>query len=150
MGQSLNLYFQNQPIVQNITYIKIGSGEVQITDPQPLTEFAGASYNIGVLYPMSLDLLRTAVNNRTRERNYFRLLSQYLSEEISADDFDREIEENEDLYVLNCSRRPSRAQFEMACFLSNGLLGVDSPDDFFSLFSFSEEKTFKLLNDGKE
>ena len=148
MEQSLSLYFQNQQLNQSLLYIKVGAGEVEVSKGQPLTGFVGISSNFDFL-SMPVDLLRTAVNNRTRERNYFRLLSQYLSEELSADDFDKEIEQNEDKYVLCCDCEPTRAQFMMACYLSKGLLDVDSSDDFLSLFSFSEEKTFKLLTDGK-
>ena len=146
MEQSLSLYSQNQATAERKVIIKIASNEYQITKSETLTGFAGISSNIDFL-SMPFELLFTAVNNRTRERNYFQLLTKLLSEEISDDEFDKEIEENEDRYVLQSNQTPSRPQFEMACILAKRLMDINSPDDFLSLFSFSEEKTYKLLND---
>ena len=54
-----------------------------------VTAFAGVADNKAVSIITSMDrmsqLLLRAVNNRTRERNYFRLYSQLLDKEISDD-----------------------------------------------------------------
>lgn len=153
MAQVLNIFHENQPEVKNMFYIMTpGTQMIAISDPNK-TSFVGVSSNnefFERFNQLPITLLTEAVNNRTRERNYFRLLSRLLSQEISENDFEKEIEENENLYVLASTIEPSRTQVALAYELSKDILSVDTPDDFLSLFSFSEEKTYKLLNDGKQ
>lgn len=98
----------------------------------------------------SSELLLRAVNNRTRERNYFRLYCSLLEGNISDEEFDKEIEENENLYVIDANKTPTVSQLETAAALAPKILNVDSQDDFFDIFSFSELKTAKMLSDGRE
>ena len=46
-----------------------------------------------------IDIMTIAINNRTRERNYFKLYCQLLQNEISEADFNRMIDENPNEYV---------------------------------------------------
>lgn len=55
---------------------------------------------VGMNTAESIESLTRAVNNRTRERNYFRLYSEMLDGTISDEEFDRQIEDHEDLYVV--------------------------------------------------
>ena len=67
--------------------------------------FSGVSEGVSVInrmigtdYSVMLDLMTRAVNNRTRQRNYFQLQSSMLEGLISEDEFYKRIEENEDDY----------------------------------------------------
>lgn len=90
-------------------------------------------------------LLLTAVNNRTRERNYFQLYSRLLDNEITEDEFDAEIDDHPDLYVVDTSVVPTKYDLTEAGKLAKCILCVDTPDDFLSLFSFSEDEAVKHL-----
>ena len=52
------------------------------------------------------DLMTRAINNRTRERNYFKLYCDMLGGNITEDEFDREIEQNEDKYIIKQDCEP--------------------------------------------
>ena len=60
------------------------------------TAFVGVADNKAVNMVTSMDrmsqLLIRAVNNRTRERNYFKLCNQLLDKEITDEEFEKEIE----------------------------------------------------------
>ncbi len=97
------------------------------------------------------NLLIDAVNNRTRERNYYRLYSQLLENQISDDDFDREIDERPDEYVVPINKCPTESEFYQAIQLSDLIKDADTMGDIESLFSFKEEtvSTYcKRLTDG--
>lgn len=86
----------------------------------------------------------SAVNNRTRERNYYILYSRLADGEISDEDFDRLLDENPDNYVVNTFNSPSIEEFEEAWALSKQILNVDSVGDVEILFSFDENDTLKI------
>lgn len=50
------------------------------------------------------DLYIRAINNRTRERNYFKLYSSLLRGDISDEDFDEEIDKNENVRFIHVER----------------------------------------------
>lgn len=85
-----------------------------------------------------VELLIKAVNNRTRERNYYKKYIELLDEEITSEEFDKEIEENEDLYVISQNDDASREEIWQAIELSPRLMDVNDVDDMANLFSFSE------------
>lgn len=89
-------------------------------------------------FTKSLDLLAEAVNNRTRERNYFRKYAELLMGELSDEDFNREIEENEAMYVIQPHIDASLEDLNLAVYLAKkgGLMDIDSIDDIIDLFSF--------------
>lgn len=96
----------------------------------------------------ALDLLSDAVNNRTRERNYFKKYVELLMGDITEDDFAREIEGNESLYVAQPYREASKADLRLALDLvENGnLMDVDSIDDMADLFSFKYLSVKNVIN----
>lgn len=98
---------------------------------------------IDVLNGTREKLLVEAVNNRTRERNYYRLYSQLLENQISDDDFDREIDEHPDEYVVSTDKCPTESEFYQAMLLSEHLKGTDTIGDIESLFSFKESVVLK-------
>ena len=81
------------------------------------TVFAGAFKNhiaprvISMLEGTRERMLVDAVNNRTRERNYYQLYSRMLDNEISEEEFDRAIDENPDEYVISNDKVPSELEF---------------------------------------
>ena len=114
-----------------------------------VTAFTGVADNKAVSIITSMDrmsqLLLRAVNNRTRERNYFRLYSQLLDKEISDDEFDKEIEENEDDYVVSNNKEADIHDIELALSLSQYIKDVKDVDDMADLFSFNNNSIRKSL-----
>lgn len=114
------------------------------------TAFAGVAANKEMDFIMysaekALNLLVTAVNNRTRERNYFKKYSEFLDGEISESDFDNEIDSNEDDYVVPAGVDATVDDVKMALRIAPLLKGIHSTDDFTSLFSFTDKSVQKCL-----
>ena len=107
---------------------------------------------VGVDYAEMVELFTRAVNNRTRQRNYFRLQNELLEGLISEDDFYKEIEEKEDEYVVEEKETPSPKRLCHAMILSQGIKDVQNSEDLSTLFSFSSEATDselkKIVSDG--
>lgn len=99
------------------------------------------------LYDTKVELLIKAVNNRTRERNYFKKYIELLDDEISPEEFDKEIEENEDLYVVTQNDEVSKEEIWQALELSQRLMDVNDVDDMANLFSFSENSIRKSITE---
>ncbi|MDF9829345.1 hypothetical protein [Parabacteroides sp. PF5-6] len=99
----------------------------------------------GEKYKEALNMLITAVNNRTIERNYFKLYCDLLDGIISEGDFGKEIEENESEYVIDESEEPSVEKLKLAIALSDKLKNVDSVTDLSALFSFNPESLNSLV-----
>ena len=96
-------------------------------------------------FDQGIDLLIRAFNNRTRQYNFFKLYSDLLDGSISEDEYDRELDENEDKYVIPEPKETSPSDIEIAYYLSERMDGVDSTEDFTSLFSISDNSLSKLL-----
>ena len=92
------------------------------------------------------ELLIRAVNNRTRERNYFRKCVELLQGFISEEDFDKEITNNEDDYVIIEDQEADLNDMGLACFVSQKIKDVNDANDMLSLFSFSHESLNKCLD----
>lgn len=91
------------------------------------------------------ELLIKAVNNRTRERNYFKKLVELFQGEVTEEEFDKAIEENEDDYVITADVTPSREDLMLACEAAKQIKDVRDLDDFAALFSFNPESTIKEI-----
>ena len=91
------------------------------------------------------DLMIRAINNRTRERNYFKLYCDMLGGNITEDEFDREIEQNEDKYIIKQDCDASIEDIEVALEVSPSIMDVKSPDDMAEIFSFSEKSMQKSI-----
>lgn len=91
------------------------------------------------------ELLIRAVNNRTRERNYFRKYVELLEGEITEEDFDREIDENEDEYVVSTNMDASVDDIKIALALQPHLKDVNDVDDMADIFSFSDKSLRKSI-----
>ena len=106
------------------------------------TIFAGAFKNhiapkvISMLEGTRERMLVDAVNNRTRERNYYQLYTQLLENEISDEEFDRAIDENPDDYMISTEKILSALEFHEAIALSKYIKGIETTGDIESLFSF--------------
>lgn len=91
------------------------------------------------------DLMTRAINNRTRERNYFKLYCDMLGGNITEDEFDKEIEQNEDKYIIKQDCDASIEDIEVALEVSPSIMDVKSPDDMAEIFSFSEKSMQKSI-----
>ncbi len=117
-----------------------------------ITSFSGVSYknsifeilNGGVNKKICNFLIR-AINNRTIERNYFRLYSELLENVINEDEFNKEIEEHEDDYVIQNNISPSREDIMLVLNISRDIKDIQSSEDLSSLFSFNSIEVDKLL-----
>lgn len=99
----------------------------------------------GNLFPQVVEMLIDAVNNRTIERDYFRLYNSLLSGEISEEEFDKEIDSNPDKYVLDGHIVPTREHVALAVELSQRIKEVSNSEDLASLFSFNSCAVDKIL-----
>ena len=113
------------------------------------TAFVGVAENKALNMVTSIDrmsqLLIRAVNNRTRERNYFRLYNQLLEKEITEEEFDKEIDEKEDEYVVSNNEEADKNDIEIALALCSYLKDVKDVDDMADLFSFNDASIRKSL-----
>jgi hypothetical protein len=91
-----------------------------------------------------IDMLLDAVNNRTRERNYFQLYCNLLDGSITDQEFDETIAKNEDDYIVDESKTPSLHEASLALKLSRRIKNVDSINDVSSLFSFNPNSLEQL------
>lgn len=118
---------------------------VRVVPQATHTFFAGAFKNhiaprvISMLEGTRERMLVDAVNNRTRERNYYQLYSRLLENEISEEEFDNEIDENPDDYVISTDKVPSEIEFHEAIALSDHIKGIETTGDIESLFSLNGE-----------
>lgn len=94
-------------------------------------------------------LLLKAVNNRTIERDYFKLYCELLDSSITEDEFDKIIQSNENEYIISELDKPSTKQLKIALRLADKIKGVNSINDFTSLFSFEYKELSKLLDNSK-
>ena len=95
-------------------------------------------------------MLIDAINNRTRERNYYQLYSRLLENEITEEEFDREIDNNSDDYVISTNKVPSEQEFHDAMIFADHIKGLETTGDIETLFSFRSKEfndyCSKLLN----
>ena len=114
------------------------------------TAFVGVADNKSINIVTSVNrmsqLLIRAVNNRTRERNYFRLYSQLLEGEITDEDFDKEIDDNENEYVVANNETADKTDIEIALSVSPQLMDVKDVDDMTDIFSFDSRSIRKSIS----
>lgn len=131
------------------TVLKKGNGVVISVSNEQVTTFAGVVRNevffVDGLINNMKELLITAVNNRTRERNYFKKYVEMLEGTISEEDFDKTIEDHEEDYVISEDREPSFEDIQCAIEVAPSLKDVDSVEDLASLFSFKPYSMQKCL-----
>ena len=141
---------RSERIGVNISLVKMQDGAffaVQQENNENVI-FAGTSQGasvinrmIGVDYYEMIELFTRAVNNRTRQRNYFRLQNSLLEGRITEEEFFKTIEKNEDDYVVEEVEEPTKERLLHAIYLSHGIKDVRNSEDFSTLFSFSSGTT---------
>lgn len=97
-----------------------------------------------------IDTLVQAINNRTKERNYFRLLSKLYSGETTEDEFESTINDNEGEFVVKMDKKPSMEELQVAFSASKDIMDVETTDDLCSLFSFSPYEFQKVIPTAKQ
>ncbi|MBQ7869228.1 MAG: hypothetical protein IJ355_02690 [Prevotella sp.] len=131
------------------TVLKKGNGIVVSVSNERVTTFAGVVRNevffVDGINGNIKELLVTAVNNRTRERNYFKKYVELLEGTISDDEFDKAIEDNEDDYVISEDKEPTLEDVQCVLEMAPELKDVDSVEDLASLFSFKPNSMQKCL-----
>lgn len=91
------------------------------------------------------DLLIRAINNRTRERNYFKLLSSLLENEITEEEFDQEIDQNEDEYVVSTDQKVDLNSLKFILSNYKRIKDVNDMDDLSALFSLDLEYVNNII-----
>lgn len=126
--------------------------ELNVIRTEVETEFSGKVKNDILMelfssqVPVSiLNLAITAINNRTRERNFARLTGQLSMGIISEEEFDKEIKDNAEKYVVKCNIKPSPIEISNALKLSKEIIDVDDTNDFSVLYSFDESQINSVL-----
>lgn len=99
----------------------------------------------GDTYRRFRELAITAINNRTRERNFARLNEMLSLGEISDETYDKIIDDNEDDYVVKCDIKPTEQDLKMVSTLLPDLKDVVDTDDLAVLFSFDESEVRKFI-----
>ena len=92
-----------------------------------------------------IDIMAIAINNRTRERNYFKLYSSLLENKISDEEFDRLIDENPDMYVQEDYRDFSPLEIAIARKASEKIMDIEDLSDMAALFSISDRSIHKYI-----
>ena len=92
-----------------------------------------------------LNLCFRAIDNRTIERNYFRLYSEMLEGDMSESEFYSQIQKNEDNYVILNDIVPSDEDLRIALYIASKVKDVMNSEDLSSLFSFNSEAVDKQL-----
>ena len=90
------------------------------------------------------DMLIRAINNRTRERNYANICLRLAEGEITEEEFENEIMNNEDRYVISFEDETPEESVMIASLLTKDILDVDTEDDFKELFSINSESMLNL------
>lgn len=70
---------------------------------------------------------------------FFMLYAMLLNDEITQEEFDAEIEKHQDKYVILIGKRRSQNEIKIALRLKERMKGIDSMDDFQSMFSINNE-----------
>lgn len=96
----------------------------------------------------AIDLLLKAVDNRTKERDYFRLYCDLLDKSITDEQFDTIINTQTDEYVVKEDIEPDLRRLQVALELSKRIRNTNSVEDLASLFSFDSSKIKSLVNNG--
>lgn len=91
-------------------------------------------------------ILVDAINNRTRERNYFKLYCEMLDGIITEEDFDNEIDNHEEKYMISQDKDATIEDIEIALEVSPLLMDVKDSNDMAELFSFSEKSMLKSIS----
>lgn len=93
-----------------------------------------------------INLLFTAVNNRTIERNFFKKYCDMLDGTISENDFEEYIQNDEKEYIVDESITPDLETVELALCLIKKIKNVDTVNDLSSLFSFNPDALDNLIH----
>ncbi|MDE5875287.1 MAG: hypothetical protein K2H15_06530 [Muribaculaceae bacterium] len=153
MAERVKVLFSSDP---NIEILKIEENGLKVIAAQDNTKttFMGVASNNTFLnaFPNNaiVDLLIKGFNNRTRERNYYRLYSSLLEGKISEEEFDNEIDDNPGEYVIPMDSTPSPMVTLEALKLSKYLMDIQSSSDFEAAFSFKEGQTEVFFNSFKK
>lgn len=101
----------------------------------------------GRYYEKVLELLYTAINNRTIERDYFRMYCDLLDGTINEEEFSDIIEKRENDFIVDETGEPDIETVSIALELAKRIRGVETINDLSSLFSFNPDKLELLANE---
>lgn len=104
-----------------------------------------SSWIMGDIPQRVIELAARAINNRTRERNFYRLGEQLALGEISEEEYDSTLDEHEDEYVIKCDVKPTEMDMKVAAHLAPKIMDVEDTDDLAVLFSFDESEIKNFL-----
>jgi len=151
--QEVNKTFSGNEIDTVTSYYMNGTTVYTLKHPENDTIFiAGVSEGdsfinqiTGRSFENIYNLLIKAVNNRTVERDYFRLYSEFISGVLSEKDFEKELNEHEDNYVIQNNIIPTKDDVRFALNIAKDIKDVETSEDLSSLFSFNSIEIEKLL-----
>ena len=106
------------------------------TEIQTVTKKA-ATLSFPAISDVERTMLVRAINNRTRERNYANICLQLAEGQITEEEFENEIMNNENKYVISFADKTSPEEIQIAAQLAAGVLDIETEEDFRELFSIS-------------
>jgi len=92
------------------------------------------------------NLLVTAINNRTRELNYFKKYVELLQHRITDEEFDQLMEQHSDDFSPEQGKPADINTIRYARYLSDKLIDVNDVNDMADLFSISMDSIQPLLD----
>lgn len=129
---------------QQTKYIAVANNGT-VTFQGETKESTFGDFMTGVISNKFIKMAVTAIKNRTRERNFARLSEQLALGEITEAEYEEELENNEDRYVIQCNQKPSSYELKSALLIANELDDVKDTDDLSVLFSFDETEIQNYL-----
>lgn len=155
--------FTDKPVISSLTKVTSEFSEMNVVEMQDkgitsisfeghikhkcANDFVG-SFDLNI--KLERDYLFTAVKNLRRQTNFLQLNLLLESNQISEDEYDQEIDNNENKYVIPyIAVKPSTNDFKVLCELISKLddkdLSIDDVADIFSLdLSYYEQEALKI------
>lgn len=100
-------------------------------------------------YPIVIDLLIRYCKNQERQMNFWLLYKELELNKFSEEEFDKEIGENEEKYVIPAGRKISYDELAVATQLVE-ILGKNAEDNFYEFFEFDTDSVNELIKDIEE
>ena len=99
-----------------------------------------------------INLLSQAFKARTKQVNWLNLLYRLESNQITEGEYDKEIDDNEEKYVLECNSPSTETIQLMVELIYSGLLGdvKQAEDDFYEIFELNSIYITDLIKRAEE
>lgn len=85
-----------------------------------------------------IEYQKRAFDYRTKQVNYFQLYIMFLEKQLTEEEFEKEIDNNQEKYVVEPGRDIDENELKFCLWLAQtGLFGDNVDDEFYELFNLS-------------